>query len=312
MKTLQSLLEECLEHQRSLRYSPYTGRQYQYNVGAFLRWLHSRFRVRTPERLRRTHLLSWQRHLSKLTTRKGRPLKARSINKKIENMRGFLSYLVTSGYIQKQVLNALVYVKEPKTLPGSVLRHGQVRALLEHIDTTSAQGYRNRTMLELLYSSGLRVGELLGMNIDNVDFTNATALVTGKGSKERVVPIGRSALKYLETYVKAIRPYLAGPDAQSVMFHDDTGKRMPYHTFLRILHRCADAAGLDGTVTPHTFRRSCATEMLRGGAGMYHVKELLGHESLDTLKHYAKLTICDLKRTHERCHPREKDSHAGS
>jgi len=82
---------------------------------------------------------------------------------------------------------------------------------------------------------------------------------------------------------------------------------MPYFTFRRMIHRQAAVAGLDGSVTPHTFRRSCATEMLRGGAGMYHVKEMLGHESLDTLKHYAKLTIRDLKATHKKCHPREQD-----
>ena len=83
---------------------------------------------------------------------------------------------------------------------------------------------------------------------------------------------------------------------------------MPYYTLRRIVHACAVKAGIEINVTPHTFRRSCTTEMLRGGAGMYHVKELLGHESLETLKHYAKLVITDLKKTHAKCHPREKDA----
>jgi site-specific recombinase XerD len=85
------------------------------------------------------------------------------------------------------------------------------------------------------------------------------------------------------------------------------GRRFPYFTLRRIVHLYAKKAGLDINVTPHTFRRSCTTELLRAGAGMYHVKEMLGHESLDTLKHYAKLTITDLKRTHRKCHPRERD-----
>jgi len=307
MITLTDLLEECLTHQRSLRYSSYTSRQYLYNVGEFIRWLAVHARIDTPARLRKNHLMNWQKHVARLTTTKGRPLKARSINKKIENVRGFLAYLAAAGHVQKRLLDALAYVKEPKILPTSVLRHDQVRQLLETIDTGSAQGYRNRTMLEILYSSGLRIGELLGMNTDSVDFPNATALVMGKGSKERVVPIGHTALRYLETYIKAVRPYLVRRDGERALFLDDTGKRMPYFTFRRMVHRQAAAAGLDGSVTPHTFRRSCATEMLRGGAGMYHVKEMLGHESLDTLKHYAKLTIRDLKATHKKCHPRERD-----
>ena len=91
------------------------------------------------------------------------------------------------------------------------------------------------------------------------------------------------------------------------MFLDANGKRYPNHVLRRRLHAYAGKAGISIRVTPHTFRRSCATEMLRGGTNMYHVKEMLGHESLDTLKHYARLTITDLKKTHAKCHPREKN-----
>ena len=94
---------------------------------------------------------------------------------------------------------------------------------------------------------------------------------------------------------------------QTTIFLKQDGKRMPYHTFRRILQRQATSAGLDITVTPHTFRRSCTTELIRSGANLYHVKELLAHQSLETLKHYSKLTIEDLKATHARCHPRERE-----
>ena len=131
--------------------------------------------------------------------------------------------------------------------------------------------------------------------------------------------IGRTALGLVESYLKGVRPFLArlspegedgpakGPEEQA-LFLDEGGKRLPYYTLLRIVHAAAKRAGAAANVTPHTFRRSCTTELLRGGAGMYHVKELLGHESLETLKHYAKLTIADLKATHEKCHPRERDA----
>jgi len=109
------------------------------------------------------------------------------------------------------------------------------------------------------------------------------------------------------TAVTAIRACFIHDGAQRALFLNAVGSRLPYHTLRRIVHACAEGAGLDLTVTPHTFRRSCTTELLRSGANMYHVKELLGHESLDTLKHYAKLTISDLKRIHRRCHPMERD-----
>ena len=133
-------------------------------------------------------------------------------------------------------------------------------------------------------------------------------VVTGKGNKQRVVAIGKTALKYLESYVLAIRPYLLKRRSEKALFLTlRGGKRFKYRSLLKYVHSYAEGADLDD-VTPHTFRRSCTTELIRSGANMYHVKELLGHESLDTLVHYTKLTIIDLKKTHEKCHPREKDN----
>jgi len=140
-----------------------------------------------------------------------------------------------------------------------------------------------------------------------VDFKNRTMMVTGKGDKQRVVPIGRTALRHLETYLAAIRPYLLCDRTQTALFLNHKGARLKYKAFLKCVHIHSRRMGYTD-VTPHTFRRSCTTELIRGGANMYHVKELLGHESLDTLKHYTKLTINDLKKTHEKCHPRERDS----
>jgi site-specific recombinase XerD len=109
-------------------------------------------------------------------------------------------------------------------------------------------------------------------------------------------------------HLRAVRPFQARDPTERAMFLDRHGRRLNYNAFSQIVRACAARAGADGVrVTAHTFRRSCATELLRGGANMYHVKDLLGHETLDTLKHYAKLTIVDLKKTHEKCHPRERD-----
>ena len=305
--TLMDLMEEFLQHIASRRFSRYTVRQNRSGIGLFLRWIEQAHGVRLPEQLRRTHLEAWQRHLAGLAVR-GKPLKPRSVNKRIETVKNLLRHLGSRGYATCNLEQAIEYVKEPKVLPGSVLSHVQARRLLDAVATDTPLGYRNRAMLELLYTSGIRAAELLGLDVGHVDFPNGTARVTGKGEKERVVPIGRTALGLLENYVKGVRPFLLVDPAERALFLDARGHRLPYHALRRLVHACAERAGMAVNVTPHTFRRSCTTELIRGGAGMYHVKELLGHESLDTLQHYAKLTIHDLKKEHQRCHPREKDA----
>jgi len=299
-------LTDYIERDRSLNMSPYTLRAIRYNVINFLDWLAARGGITSPDQLRRAHLAAWLTHLQEHRTTRGLQLKPKSINKRIENIRGFLNYLAAEGLIPSALAASVEYVKEPKLLPGSVMTHDQVRKLLRTVSTDSSTGYRDRAMLELLYSSGIRVGELLGLDLARIDIKNATALVYGKGRKERVVPIGKTALRYLESYLTAVRPFLMRDRAEQTVFLDTHGKRLPYYVFRRLVHKYADAAGISVNVTPHTFRRSCTTELLRSGANMYHVKELLGHESLDTLKHYARLTITDLRATHKKHHPRER------
>jgi site-specific recombinase XerD len=246
------------------------------------------------------------KHLAGRHTHQGFPLKSRTINKLLENLRTFLKYLAERGWVASALPKALGYVKEPQLLFTSVLNHSQVKRVLAAQPAVDAETWRNRVMLEVLYSTGIRVGELLALNVTDVDFDNATAVVLGKGNKQRVVPIGKTARRLLESYLKAVRPFLLSQADDRALFLNRAGQRMPYHTFRRIVHRSAEAAGLEINVTPHTFRRSCTTELIRGGANLYHVKELLGHENLETLKHYTKLTIEDLKATHARCHPREQ------
>jgi integrase/recombinase XerD len=308
---MKTLAEHALDHHdrlRSLQYSPATLITSCSNVRSFLRWLEHTYQVRTPDQLRDKHFDQWLKYLSARSTAHGYPLKPRSINKQIENVRGLLKYLAQRGFLSGKLLDVLVFVKVPSLLPTSVLTHAQMKKLLAQIDTTSAAGYRNRTMLELLYSTGLRLSELLGIDVHDLNLDQGTVFVRhGKGNKQRVVPIGKTALRYLESYLVAVRPFLVRDPKERALFLDYWHKRPSIHFLGRFLSRYAKRAGIEIPVTPHTFRRSCTTELIRGGANLYHVKELLGHERLDTLKHYTKLTINDLRKTHARCHPRERD-----
>jgi len=306
-KTLADLLSDYVDYKLTLNFSPATFETSARICRAFFRWLERQYEITTADQLRRVHLERWQKHMFAHQTKKGTPLKAKSINKNIESVRGFLKYLAFHGYITLTLAQTPQYVKEPKTLPGSVLTHAEMKKMLSRVDTTTPEGYRDRTILELLYSSGIRVGELLGLNIEDIDLTHAAAKVTGKGRKDRIVPVGRTALRYIESYIVAVRPFLGGDPSERALFLH-RGNRLGYQVLLRTIHAAANRAKIDKQVSPHTFRRSCTTELIRSGANMYHVKELLGHETLATLKHYAKLTILDLKKTHEKCHPREKET----
>jgi len=306
MKSFVDHLNAYLDYARSLQASRYTLRAIRYNVQAFMNWLEQTHRVREVEQLRIAHLEGWIRHLAGRRTRQGQALKPRTINKQIENLRTFLRYLARHGVVSSSLPKALGFVKEPQFLVSGVLNHNQVKQIMGSKPANDAETWRNRVMLEVLYSTGIRASELLGLNVRDVDLDNSTAVVLGKGDKQRVVPIGKTALRLLESYLKAVRPILLKQAHEQAMFLNHAGKRMPYHTFRRIVQRYAEVAGLEVKVTPHTFRRSCTTELIRGGANLYHVKELLGHENLETLKHYTKLTIEDLKATHAKCHPRER------
>jgi site-specific recombinase XerD len=305
-KTLRQLLAEHIEDLRALNYSPATLRQIHYVGISFIESLEAGA-VWEAGTIRVRHIHAWQRKLAARLTSRGKPLAPRSLAKHADVVRGLLGFLATRGLVQPALVAAVRNIRQPQLLPGSVLSHAQMRTLLDSVPTDTPQGHRTRTMLEMLYSSGIRVAELLGLDIERVDFQGHTALVMGKGRKERVVPIGRTALRFMETYLRAVRPFLAQDPEQRALFVDDSGNRMQYQNFRRIVRHWAAKADLGVNVTPHTFRRSCTTELLRADANMYHVKELLGHESLETLKHYAKLTIVDLKRTHAKCHPRERD-----
>ena len=304
MKRLSHLLTAYRERGRALSWSPHTLRALGYHGQGFLDWLQGHRGVRHLQELRPADLEAWHRHVTAQRSPQGLPVQPRTINKHIEIVRGFLRHLTLRALLPADWLQALAYVKEPQVLPAHLLTHRQVQRLLARIDTTTPAALRDRAMIELLYSSGLRAAELLGLQLGDIDWANATARVTGKGRRQRVVPIGRTALRYLANYVQGVRPALARRAGENTVFLDDRGQPMPYHTLRRRIQYHARRCPVP--VTPHTFRRSCTTELIRGGANLYHVKELLGHQSLDTLQHYTRLTILDLKKTHARCHPRER------
>lgn len=314
MTNLNDLLDDLLTNIAARNLSNNTVLSTRGNCRRFIDWLEDAHDIIAAEALTPKHITDYQAHLAGYVTKNGVPMKPSSLNTAIKCVRRLLQYAFDQQLIARNLSERLQYVKEPQILPTSVLLHNEVKKLIGQIDVTTEEGIRDRAAIELLYSSGMRIGELETLTLDDVDFDIGAAKVCGKGDKERIVPLGRTARRYLENYVRATRPFFAvraasnGADPKDRhVFLNNAGRPLQGYVLRANIHKYAEAAGIDLNVTPHTFRRSCTSEMIKANANLYHVKELLGHESFNTLKHYTKLNITDLKKTHTTCHPREKE-----
>lgn len=299
--------EGLCKRYESFQSSPHTIIRLRQALRLFIAYMEDHHNLSAADAITLEHVHAFQSHISQRFTAKGLPWKPASINTVIKAVRPFLDYLHELGYITRNLSRHLQYIREPHLLPHSVLTHAQVRLLMRKIDTGTPTGVMDRAAIELLYSSGIRVGELEGLVLTDLDLEHGVARVIGKGRKERFVPIGKTALRWLTSYIRGVRPYLARNSQTVAVFVNADGKPLRQDRIRARIHEYAAGLDLAISVTPHTFRRSCTSEMIKGNANLYHVKQLLGHKSFETLNHYAKLDITDLQKTHERCHPRERE-----
>jgi len=192
-----------------------------------------------------------------------------------------------------------------RTLP-SLLSREEVEALISWYTVNTHAGLRNRAMIELLYSCGLRISELLDLSINNIDFTDGFLTVRGKGSKERVVPMGESALRLLREYLDRARQSFLGKERNHFVILNSRGKRMSRMGAWKIVHAAAVGAGICKPLSPHTLRHSCATHLLEGGADLRSVQEFLGHADIGTTQVYTHLVSAYLLEMYNKCHPLEQ------
>jgi site-specific recombinase XerD len=308
-ETLRHELGSFLEQLEARNYSVRSRECYFYDCREFADHMKNAHGVVQVRDLLKRHLDAWFRWITERSlTRDGSPLKARTVNKKIASVGGLLRHLAERALIHWGIADSLRPVKEPDPLPTGIVPHDQVRRIFDSIDTGTPEGCRDRAILEVLYSCGLRVSEASGLDLDDVDFDNDTLKVFGKGRKERLVPLGKTAALALKNYVRGVRSHIQAAPEPGALFLNGGGTRVGRHTVAKMIRRrFPDEDGGGTRITPHSFRRSCATEMIRAGANVYHVKDILGHASLNTMKHYVRLNIEDLKTTHRKCHPRERE-----
>jgi len=227
-----------------------------------------------------------------------------TIARKIASLRSFYKYLLREGIVNHNPASDLRLPRRAKRLPV-FLDEADVVRLLETPDTADLAGRRDRAILEVLYSTGMRIGELAAANIEDLDLLGEVIKARGKGKKERLVPLGRPAIEALRDYL-AVRPAIARGRRASAraLFINKLGTRLSERGVRRIFDKHARAAGLPAGVSPHTLRHSFATHMLNRGADLRAVQELLGHASLATTQIYTHVTTEKLKRVYLKAHPR--------
>lgn len=307
MKDFYELQEEYLEHMTLLNRAKMTIRGHRFHLGKFFEFLKS-YTIQDISDITPDHIVDYQKHLHYTQNHYGRTHQVRYRNRHLAVIKSFFKHLKQVGALLRDPAEEAQYAKEPKTLPKPALTNPEMKKLLKTPDTNTILGYRDRAILELLYSSGIRRSELLNLKLEDVDTEGGFLRINlGKGAKDRVVPIGKIASHYLETYLKGIRPLIFRAKDHETLFISKKGNPLSKNGLGEVIGKYAKESGLERHITAHTFRRSCATEMIKNKANLMHVKELLGHSSMDTIQAYCNLSIVDLKEAHQKCHPRERD-----
>ena len=241
--------------------------------------------------------------LDHLAWRMNEGYKARSTARFISGVRGFYRFLLREGVIAADPTLQVDLPQLGRPLPKS-LSEADVEALLAAPELDDPVGLRDRAMLEVLYACGLRVSELIGLTLEQVNLRQGVLRVFGKGSKERLVPMGEDAIAWVERYSKEARPFLLDGKPSDVLFPSLRGVQMTRQTFWHRIKHQARAAGIAKSLSPHTLRHAFATHLLNHGADLRVVQMLLGHSDLSTTQIYTHVARARLQELHARHHPR--------
>lgn len=249
--------------------------------------------------------VSRQQLIAYLVHLKQEGLASSTVARKLASIKAFYRFLTAERYIRRNPAEVLEAASRGLHLP-KVLSVQEVERLLDEPNLGTLDGYRDKTMLELLYATGMRVSELVNVPMKNVDMKMQYVIVMGKGSKERMLPLGRTALHYLEHYLSVVRPQLlhGKPDAAVELFVTGWGGPMTRERFYEIIVAYGKSAGISKRVTPHMLRHSFATHLLNNGTDLRIVQELLGHADISTTQIYTHLDVERLREVYDKTHPR--------
>ncbi len=243
--------------------------------------------------------------LDYLTSMKKEGRSQATIARRLASIKAFYRFLTAERYIKSDPAEVLEAANKGLHLP-KVLSVEEVERLLDEPNLGTPEGYRDKTMLEVLYATGMRVSELISVPVSSVELNMQYIIAYGKGSKERIIPLGSTAVKYLTRYLEVIRPQLlhGEPDKVKELFVSTWGRPMTRQRFYEIIEEYGRSAGISKKITPHMLRHSFATHLLNNGTDLRVVQELLGHADISTTQIYTHLDMERLREVYEKAHPR--------
>ena len=270
-------------------------------VSSYLRDMHQFEAAMQEQELELTEVLTQEvEHYAAALTRKGRS--AATVTRSIASIKSFYSCLVTLGIMDHNPAKGVVPAKVERKLP-QILTGKEVELLLEQPECTDLKGYRDRAMLELLYATGIRVSELIELDVDDLNLYAGVLHCASKG-KERVIPLYPAAIRALEEYLRNVRPQLINEPDETALFVNMSGDRMSRQGFWKLIKYYQEKAGIQKDITPHTLRHSFAAHLLENGADLRSIQEMMGHADISSTQIYSRMLNHKLKDVYQKAHPR--------
>jgi integrase/recombinase XerC len=284
--------------------SAHTRVAYIADIQEFARFLHNNNFIKSQNEIINVEPENIREYLSYLYRQK---VKKVTVNRKVSSLRAFYKYVLRTGKIKNNPAEMIQTLKTEKYMP-TFLSVDEMFELLKAQDESSVLSLRNRAMLEIFYSSGLRLSELAGLDLIDLDFNQKLVKVRGKGRKERIVPVGGPALKAVQEYlgkIGEIRKDTSGDIVKKPLFLNARGERITTRSIARIVNELTSKSGIGRKISPHALRHSFATHLLNAGADLRSIQELLGHESLSTTQKYTAVNINRMMEIYDKAHPRK-------
>lgn len=305
---LEKEIYEFTEHLKRKRLKAHTTDDYVRSLKIFLNFVNDNYPdIAEISDITKDIVLSYEKHLMTRDNAWGRPLSANRRRKFLASLKTFFLYLQKEERIYRNPALNVAFPRERKTIIKDVLTMDEMDRLLKYCSGHSLLSLRDRAVLELLYSTGIRADEICNIIISDIDFEERLLFVRkAKYDNERIIPFGESAGYWIKRYLEKARPLIEGRESD-LLFVSHRGTKLNPDILCRMIKRWGKKAGIEKNVTTHTFRHSCGTHMLKGGADIRYVQRQLGHRQISTTEKYLKIEITDLKEIHDRCHPREQD-----
>jgi integrase/recombinase XerD len=303
-------LVEFVDWTAARQYSAMTVKARRIEMGYFIDWCEERA-IRRPDEVTRALLERYRQHIFQYRRKTdGAPLSHQTQAKRLISVRAFFQWMARQHHLLYNPASELELPRQQQRLPRHILSVAEVEQVLNACDTSEPLGLRDRAMLEALYSTGMRRSELTSLRADDVDLGRGTVFVRqGKGGKDRVVPIGERACRWVERYLFEVRPELVDVDDDGTLFLARHGQGMQAKQLSNIVRGAIAAANLERfadthpNAACHLLRHACATHMLENGADIRYIQALLGHADLSTTEVYTRVSILQLKAVHDRTHP---------